>query len=335
MQLALNAQESKKNLLDKLGIAAAGIVLVLSITTAQANAFSFTSIITNIANLIGVDVSVAAEKLLVVEGFAQAVLSQDWGSAAEIASGALGSFKSVDPQKLQTVISQSAQGKYNQEQDFGIGFSGAELLEELEVNTGLGKAQDDVNMGESAQEGWIKKGEVLTKSVEHGAEWSEQAGQATNSLKVLRIMSGQFANLTGVVGQSVTEERQSTRAIYQAIAAMNRVASSTNQQTAEKVRGWNASAQAVAATAGVFQGLTSPRNSPGSSTPVTIANGSTPGSSNNNAPLWGGPTTPSGNNPSGSSNNNAPLWGGPTTPSGNNPSGSSNNNAPLWGPTTP
>jgi hypothetical protein len=310
------SQKSKKSLFKKIGVAAAGTVLLLSISTSHANAFSFTSIIANIANLIGVDVSVVVEKLLIVEGFAQAVLSQDWGTAAEIASGAMGSFKSVDPQKLQTVISQTAQQNYNPNADYGIGFSGAELLKDLEVHEGLGQALDDVNQGENAQQGWIKKGEVLQKSVEQGADWSAQAGQSTNSLKVLRIMSGQLANLTGVLGQNVTEDRQNTRGVLQAVAAMHRMAATQDRETRQKIKGWNASSQAVAVTAGVFQGVTSPRKSPASSNSLTIANGNTnpssnSSSSNNSGSLWGTTTPSSSNAPSSSSNNNGPLWGNP------------------------
>lgn len=245
-------------------IAAGSAVLIAVSVAGSANAFSFSSISGILENfapyldqVLGVDISPYIDKIQSSTGFAESVLSGDWGKAAEFASLALGDYGVIDPKKLKDAMQTAAAVKYNENEqfDYGFGQAGASQLEALNTKEAIGGIQSEINLGDAAQKSWLTKGDALAETVKSSATFAKDAFKETNSLNVLKTMSAQNAAQASVTAQGVSEIKSNGRSLMRIEDTLNDIRAASNADARVRLRGFNTASGAATTTVGTFTGL--------------------------------------------------------------------------------
>ena len=259
--------KSKPSQFKRLGLSLACIGGSLAIASGSAQAFSFSDIggiVENFAPFVdqtlGIDISPYVDKIANSAGFADAVLSGNWGKASKIVSGALGEYGVISPKKLQVAMEQAAKVKYSTTgklEDFGLGEYGAVLGEQMSTKDVAGSIQSEINMGEDAQKAWVKKGEALAQTVKASSSFASGAAKETNSLNVLKSQSAQLAANTAATAQAVSEIKAGNRSLFMIQDTLNDIRTANNAEERSKLRGLNDSSAAATSRAGTFAGFAS------------------------------------------------------------------------------
>ena len=255
----------------RFGLTLACIGGSLAIASASAQAFSFGDIGGIVGDLspmidqtLGIDISPYADKIANSAGFADAVLSGNWSSAAKTLGNTLGEYGIIAPKKLQIAIKESAQAKYSTTgklEDFGLGPIGAEIDERMSTQDAVSGIQADINMGDEAQKAWVQKGEILAQSVQRTGQIAAAASKETNSLTVLKGQTGVLAELNKTTAQGVSETKSNGRSLYRIEQTLSDMRTAANADKRSKLRNLNETAGAATSRAGTFAGFASARQS--------------------------------------------------------------------------
>jgi hypothetical protein len=250
--------------------ACAGAAAVAIACAGSASAFSISSIsglfedfAPFIDNVLGVDISPYLDKIQSSSGFAEAIISGNWGKASALIGGAMGEYGVIDPRKLKEAILGAAKQKYSttSAEDFGLGSYGSILNEQMSTKESLGGIQSEVNMGEEAQKSWSEKGEALAETVQSSSKISTAAAKERNSLNVLKGNSNQLTALTSVVGQGVSETKSNGRSLFRIEDTLNDIRTADMQDSRSKMRSLNDSTAASTGSAGTYAGMLSGQSS--------------------------------------------------------------------------
>lgn len=199
---------------NKLALIGAIALPLIALTPKPAAAFGFGDIAgiagnfaPFITNLTGFDISPYANIASNTSSFVSSISKGDFVGASGAVMNSLGEWGLVDTGQLNDASSLSARIAFDPAKNTGAGLFGLESAIQTDNIEIAADADSEAGLSAEAQERMVASGEQTATVVKTSAEFSAQCGKTKVSLKCLRVLSGQTAANSALLGQNISESR--------------------------------------------------------------------------------------------------------------------------------